>query len=268
MATNKELKKALLDKLKVSPQALSQRVQKKKDVSPMSTEDATYLIAHENGIRIDRYLAAETVDRVRQLHVHASTKNPDSQLKQRSTQARVRKDNRSIQVRFPTGLSTSDALLPKSKLNEAIAMAKIYPLLYVLENSIRELIKRVMVAEHGEDWWDTQLTKGKLKGVRQTAANRMKSEDEKYSWHQRRGDHPIDYVDIKDLETIILAKQTHFVPNLIPDLDWFKQFMKELYPSRNVVAHMNPLDGDNVKDIELRTKRWANMIDKVKAKIP
>ena len=234
----------------------------------MSTEDATYLIAHESGIRIDRYLPADTVDRVRQLHTQTATGNTNASAARTAPTRAKRGKTGSVEIRFPSGFKTEDALLPKSRLNQAVAMAKIYPLLYVMENSIRELIKRVMAAQYGKDWWNTQLTNGKLKGVHKKASDRMKSEDEKHTWHQHRGDHPIDYVDIKDLETIVMAKQSHFIPGIIPDVDWFRQFMKELYPSRNVVAHMNPLDSDNVKDVELRTKKWAKILKKASASIP
>lgn len=265
MATNRELKAALLEKLKISPQALSQRVQKKKDVSPMSTEDATYLIAHENGIRIDRFLSSEVVDRVRQLH---NTTPVVVAAKPRAAKRQTTRGGKTIEVRFPTGFKAESDLLPKSRLNQAVAMAKIYPILYVLENSIRELVKRVMSDRYGKDWWDTELKKGKLKGVHQKASSRMRTETEKHSWHQSRGDHPIDYVDIKDLEVLVLGKQGDFIPKIIPDTDWFKQFMKELYPSRNVVAHMNPLDADNVKDVELRAKKWAKILTQAKPNIP
>lgn len=265
MATNRELKQALLRKLGVTPQALSQRVQKKKDVAPMSTEDATYLIAHEQGIRLDRYLPQDAVDRIRHLQTTTNQANAAAVAPKRT---RAKKSPDSIEIRFPSGFKTSNSLLAKARLNEAVAMAKIYPILYVLENSMRELIKRVMADKYGDNWWDTQLTKGKLKGVLKKAEDRMKSENEKHSWHQRRGDHPVDYVDIKDLEIIVLARQSLFIPAIIPDVEWFKQFMKELYPSRNVVAHMNPLDGDNTKDVELRAKKWAKMLDKAKANIP
>jgi hypothetical protein len=82
-------------------------------------------------------------------------------------------------VEFPLGQT----------LAEATAMARVFPLLYVLENSIRELIKRVMSAKFGEDWWNTELNKGKLKNVHQKAETRMLSE-KKSSWHQKRGAHP------------------------------------------------------------------------------
>jgi hypothetical protein len=44
--------------------------------------------------------------------------------------------------------------------------------------------------------------------------------------------------------------------------------MKELYPSRNVVCHMNPLNDDNVKDVQLKLKKWETMIKGANAVIP
>ena len=120
---------------------------------------------------------------------------------------------------------------------------------------------------HGEDWWDTQLTNSKLKTVHANAASRMKTET-KNSWHQKRGSHPIDYVDFKDLETIFRAKKTFFHPKIIPDWDWFLNFLKGLYPSRNVVAHMNPLLAENVSDVKLRFKKWERVVKAALDSIP
>ena len=260
MATDRALRTALLDKLGVQPAALSKRVQKKKRDIPMSTEEATYLIAHEEGLGIDRYLDRDQVDRIRALHTANPNRIPgdtagSKRKKPAATAAR--------EIRFPGEFKTSNPLLAPAKLNEAVAMAKLYPMLYVLENSIRELIKRVMHDAHGEGWWDNQLTKGKLKNVRKTASDRMRTE-KKHSWHQRRGSHPIDYVDIKDLESIILAKKSLFIPDIIPDQAWFEQFMRELYPSRNVLCHMNPLDSDNVHDMCLRARKWEKILTEMK----
>ena len=47
MATDSALRKALLAKLKVTRQALSQQVQKKRAQLPMTKEEATYIIAYE-----------------------------------------------------------------------------------------------------------------------------------------------------------------------------------------------------------------------------
>jgi hypothetical protein len=46
----------------------------------------------------------------------------------------------------------SDPILPEAKLAEAREMAAVYPMLYVIENSMRELIRRVLSAKYGQDW--------------------------------------------------------------------------------------------------------------------
>ena len=87
-------------------------------------------------------------------------------------------------------------------------------------------------------------------------------------WHQRRGAHPLDYVNLDDLTTIIEAKQDDFFPDVLGEREWFIQFMRELAPSRNVLCHMNPLDTLHVKDIRLRAERWRNLIEGHIANIP
>ena len=44
----------------------------------------------------------------------------------------------------------------------------LYPILYVLENSMREVVRRIMRAQFGDDWWDKHLVCGKLKTIHQT----------------------------------------------------------------------------------------------------
>jgi hypothetical protein len=262
--TNRALKKALLDKLEIQPQGLSKRVQKKKALVPMSTAEATYLIAHEEGIKIDRYLTPEEVARVRALHVPKTHVPPAGHPERRGARAR---GNDARELRFAGDFRLRSPFLDAAKLAEAAAMSRIYPVLYVLENSIRELIKRVMKAKFGDDWWNTRLDKGKLKGVHERAAGRRATE-KKNSWHQKRGDHPIDYADIGDLEAIILGHQDAFLPHIIPELRWFEHFMKELYPSRNVVCHMNPLTNDNVTDVQLKLRKWESVLRNAAGVIP
>jgi Swt1-like HEPN len=264
MATDRAIRTALLTKLKVTPQALSLRVQKKKAANPMSTEDATYLIAHEEGVKIDK-LPAETLHRIRglvnQIRTVAtvSAPSPRSNIKTAGNQPK--------DIRFPSGFRVkNNMLLAPSKLNEAKEMAVIYPLLYVLENSMREVIRRVMKAKHGEGWWDSQLTTGKLKTVHQKAADRKMNEKK---WHQGRGSHPIDYVDLSDLGVIIQSNGSLFLPTIFDnDIEWFRQFMKELEPSRNVVCHMNPLDAHNRADLQIKVERWSKIVNHAGAAIP
>jgi len=65
--TNRHLRRALLEKLGITRQALSLRAKKLKEQKPMTTTDAIYIIAQENGIPLERYLAPELIDRVKAL---------------------------------------------------------------------------------------------------------------------------------------------------------------------------------------------------------
>lgn len=269
MATNRELKKALLDKLGITASALSRRVKKEQDIAPMPTEYATYLIAQENGIPISRYLSAEEMAEVRHLQVQkAGINSANSKEALKPRVARKTAEAAPRQIRLASGTSIVDPILPDKKLKEAAAMSNVYPVLYALENSIRELIKRVMSDKFGKDWWDTELTTRKLKDVHDTATGRMNSEKTKHSWHQRRGSHPIDYVQLDDLESILRAKKNHFHPDIIPDWEWLLHLFREIYPSRHVICHMNPLEADNSRDVVSWYRKWTKVLKSSRANIP
>ena len=269
MATNQRLKHALLKKLGITASGLSRRIRKEQRALSMSTELATYLIAQENGIVIGQYLPADIANEVRQLQVQKASVNNSNPALARKRTAAVRKGAATPRViTLPSGATISDPILPEKKLSEAAAMIKVYPTLYALENSIRELIKRVMSDKYGNDWWDTQLTSGKSKGVRDNANGRMSKERTKHSWHQRRGSHPIDYTQFEELGLIFQAKKSVFHPDIIPDWEWLMHLFREIYPSRNVVCHMNPLTTHNAQDVESWYRKWANVMRNSLDKIP
>ena len=263
MATNKELKKALLEKLGITPQALSQRIQRMRDKSPMSTEEGTYLIAHMQGIRIDKYLDEGQVKAIRELDRNFNTQvAPPSRLKKNTS----KKDSTRI-IKFPEKFNTSDPLLDNTKLKEATEMAAIYPILYVLENSIRELIKRVMEANYGEHWWHEKTKTGRSKSIGEKVKQRMANE-QKNKWHQRRGAHPIYYTNLTDLKTLLSSNGSKFFPHILSKKEWFLNLMDELEPSRNVLCHMNPLEPNNINDIKVKFERWQRLLKENMSNIP
>jgi hypothetical protein len=284
MATSK-LRDALVKKTSWNKQQLSSRVRLIRNALPVSTAQAQAVVAHQQGIKIDRFLDDEELRQVREViaklgvsvtpAAHASTKT-NGATGARTARAGVRATKRTTgaaartrAVVFP-GLFTLDhPLLPESKLHEAQEMAGLYPLLYVIENSMREVTQRVMRAKYGIDWWNTALTSGKMQSVKQNAAQRQAGET-KMSWHQRRGAHDIDYIDFSELRDIILAKQDDFFPDVLGDnRAWFEQFMRELLPSRNVVCHMNPLAQHNVDDVvRVKARRWLMLLSERQAHIP
>ena len=96
-------------------------------------------------------------------------------------------------------------------------MTHIYATLYVFENSVREVISRVMTKKYGEDWWNQLNAKRAIK-MRQDAKGRM-SQEANNAWHGKRGSHPIHYTDITNLIDIFDEYWSDFKPYL-PGFKW------------------------------------------------
>lgn len=262
--TNRELRKALLNKLGITPQALSQRVQKLKNSYAITTEDATYVIAQREGIRLDRYLDRDNVNHVRGImqqitHITIDT----TKMAKLARKGKREAEKKQMVVVFPKDFTVTDPILEKKKILEAKDMAAIYPLLYVLENSIREVIDRFMKSKYGSDWWGLKAPRR----IKEKVNERM-SDEQKNSWHQRRGARPIDYLDLAQLPTLVRQIQKDIIPDIIPSIEWFTQFVDEVYKSRCVVCHMNPLDKINIKSVEVKFAQWQRQIREKKSLIP
>ncbi len=260
--TNRQLRKALLEQLQITPQALSQRVQKLKSSYAITTEEATYVIAQREGMRLDKYLNKDTVNHVRGIMQQISQiTQSTTTIAKLARKGKRGAEKKQLVVVFPKEFTVTDPILEKRKLLEARDMAAIYPLLYVLENSVREVIDRVMTNRYGNNWWDSKA--GKLKDK----VNERMSDEKKNSWHQRRGARPIDYLDLAQLPALIRQIQKDIIPDIIPSIEWFTQFVDEVYKSRCVVCHMNPLDKDNIQAVELRFRQWQKQISAKKDQI-
>jgi hypothetical protein len=253
--TNRRLRKALLEELDVSPQRLSQRVQELKRRYAVTTEEATYIIAQWEGIILDKYLDKDTVNHVRGIiqqisHITQGT----TTIAKLARKGKGEAEKKQLFVVFPKEFTVTDPILEKMKLLEARDMAAVYPLLYVLENSIREVIDRVMTKRYGSNWWDSKA--GDLKKV----VDKRKSDEERNMWHQRRGARPIDYLDLAQLPILVEQVEKDFVPDIIPSIGWFKQFVDEVYKSRCVVCHMNPLDDTNIQSVKVKFTQWQRHV--------
>lgn len=148
-----------------------------------------------------------------------------------------------------------DPILSTKKISEAKEMASIFTFLYILENSIREFIDKMMTSEFGDNWFESRAPKG----LRESVKERM-TDDKKNSWHQRRGARSIDYLDFNQLPALVRKIEKTVIPNIIPSLEWFTQLVDEVYKSRCVVCHMNPLDEDNIQAVKLRLRQWQKHI--------
>lgn len=264
MATDPATRAALLKKLgNISPQALSQRVKRLKSRIPISTEDAVYVLAHENGIDISRRLDRETVSRVAgyvsQLKTPAANNTGAAVRTRKPSQARE-VVIRGLRIEGLPALSAKHAA-------EAKRMAeKAYPMLYVFENSARDVITRVLEAAFGSNWWDQVAPKK----VRDKAAGRIGQEGDD-AWHSVRGAHPINYVDLRDLVTVVNSSKAwpKFGGKVLPPRQsWFEGIIDDMNVSRRVIAHMNPLSSDDIKQIEAGFAKWSRQIKSRASDIP
>lgn len=249
-----DLRALLARTLGVTQRRVYQMAKELADRASVSTADAIWIIAAQNRINLTQYLPPEVVDRVRLLRqqVPAPPRRatpPDRQT--RTVPTRAPKQLRAV----PKEFRGEDPILDSATMNKATEMAATYPLLCLVENSMREFIRRVIESRHGKKWWDD----GAPEGIRKTIRKR-KSEDEKNAWHQRRGKHPIDYLDLNQLPALVRKELGDFVPDLLPSIEWFQELVNELYLSRCVVCHMNPLHKDNIQGVKSKVRQWQKQV--------
>lgn len=245
--------KRLLDELGITRQAVDSRVKTIQRHLAISKNDATYLIAFEANVKIDDRLDPETLERVSRYAAmrrrgtepaHGGNGTPKGSPKS----ALVKIAN--VQVEDIPGLSPAHA-------REAGVMAeKVYPILYVFENSARDIIARVLEANLGADWWD-KVAYSELK----REVKRRRTQEGEEAWHSKRADNPLAYLDLGHLSDLV-GKPTvwPYFQEIFPRDNWFSAVVDDLKVSRRVIAHMNPLSEDDIKQVEAGFRRWVKQI--------
>jgi hypothetical protein len=54
-------------------------------------------------------------------------------------------------------VGTIPALKPQHASEAKVMAEKVYPTIYIFENSVRDLIERVLQAQFGANWWTTAI---------------------------------------------------------------------------------------------------------------
>ncbi len=258
MAVNAQLREDLLKKLNIGPRRLNQIAAKRAAELPSSHEEAVYTIAYENGLKLSKYLTSEELGSVRALVAHLRpTATPTATGTSGAPRARSGRSPNPVLVAI-AGFDVEQVPgMTSAHAQEAKMMAeRVYPRLYVFENSARDLITRVLKDAVGDDWWDKVV----LPKLRTKAADR-KAAEAKDPWHGKRGAALIDYLDLSDLPLIVSAPKAwlHF-KSFFDRPSWFQELVNELNVSRRVAAHMNPLEADDVKNVEAAFRKWSKVL--------
>lgn len=137
--------------------------------------------------------------------------------------------------------------------NKIEKMAKSYMWLYMTENSLRELIRKVL--DNDKDWWVAKVNSA----IRSDVEKQM----EIYPYHAASRQDELEYTHLGQLKEIIIAKNNwqNFQPYLAEtNKNNFMVIVDRAIPSRNCIGHCIPLNSEDSKVVEVRFQDILKMI--------
>jgi hypothetical protein len=145
-------------------------------------------------------------------------------------------------------------LLDDDLIANAKSMAVVYTATAAFENSVRSLIKNILLETVGEGWWQTSVSEN----VRKRAESR-KEEERKVKWHAQRGVDPIYYTTLGDLANIIRNNFSKFEP-YIQSAEWAASVFDVVERSRNVIMHSGMLEKEDIGRLGINIRDWIKQV--------
>jgi hypothetical protein len=133
-------------------------------------------------------------------------------------------------------------------------MSYVYTTVAAFENSVRDLIKSILIEAVGVDWWLLSVSEK----IRKAAEARME-EEKKIRWHVQRGEDPIRFTMMPNLANIIAQNFCHFEPYL-HNLDWVKNVFEIVDRSRNVIMHSGTLADRDIARLGSLVRDWNSQV--------
>jgi hypothetical protein len=134
-------------------------------------------------------------------------------------------------------------------------MQRAYFVLHVFENLVREFIDTTFSEiDKTQDWFDSRAS-GRMKSK---LVQRMESE-QKNSWHSGRNKSSLFYMDFGDLSDLITSHWECY-KDLLPNQAWVVSRIGDAERSRNVIAHTNVLDEDEIIRLEQHLRDWIRQL--------
>lgn len=263
---DKKLLDAVKEKKKTSVQAIYDALKniRKEFNNLISKEDASYIYAIRNKIDVHAFLKNDPVllQRITELTRNSTgTSRIEQKVKKNYKNTVIQK---TLKIKETT---LADPLLRSSILEDAKAMSEIYPLIYVFENSVRNFLKLALEKAYPNAWWNAE----RITTTPFNKANERKKDEGKNLWHGKRAKSSmLDYIDLGELEAVINKNTqilTPYFKDLPKQLDWLRLKITEIYPSRNVIAHNNPLSKDDIDRVKVICKDWNKQLPLLKQKL-
>lgn len=139
-------------------------------------------------------------------------------------------------------------------LKQARLMSTVYTAITAFEMSVRRFVKKVLIDNYGEEWWE----KGLSEKIRKYVDTR-RAEEEKVKWHGVRGEDLLSYTELGYLPAIMQQNWEHFEP-YVPRVDWATALFSTLERSRNVIMHSGSLSMPDVERIGVHIRDWNKQV--------
>jgi len=163
---------------------------------------------------------------------------------------RISKSGKSKRIANFLGLT-----VPNRILISMDKMVNAYMNLYVVENTLRELIRKVFGKK--VDWWEKNVPSG----IQDDVKNAIK----RAPYHAATRNDRLEYTNLGQLKEIIIYKKNwnDFLVHLnTKDKSDFSATINKAIPSRNAVGHCIPLQTKDLKVIDVRFEDILKMIKK------
>ena len=219
----------------------------------MSTEQAVYTLAHENGIDLSKYLSKDETTQVRALVAQLVLRRLPRRRRCRrrgrrasATEACGGNDRRHHHRRDPEpeGLAREGG-----EGNGGARLPDDLPLRELRQGHHRG----VLSAEHGPDWWNVAVSPK----VREKA-EQFKKDEAKGTWHGKRGRRASTTYSSRSFGRSS-ATGEDFKPcpsracvGAVPDRERHERFAQS-------GCTMNPLEEDDIKGLEVKFRKWSSI---------
>ena len=227
-------------KVRISEQAIRNEISKIRSENPGLTLNAAAVIfAKKRGFKVMKYLTEDDRNTLQSIKVL-----PSSQIQTKTI--------KKIKI-TPATPSFGGEFVTAANEN-----SKVYPYVYILENSLRKLIRDTFSSD--TKWWDSYATKDA-----KDHAIMIQQAEKKHDWLPKRGNHSIYYIGLDDLLGIILKNYpTHF-KDIFTDQGNLRTWVNEIVPIRNLLAHNVKISKEEQQNIMIRTKYICTMIENKKS---
>lgn len=211
---------------------------------------------HVNNIGITMNAAASVFARKKGFSIYKSLRTEDKlSLQHLKTQVTEARENKSKSRKIKETYIKPD--FKSQFVREANNNAKSYPYIYILENTLRNVIFEKFGS--GEGWWNNKQIVGQ---PIQDYAKRIQEAERKYPWLKDRGNHSVYYVGLFELFKIIEKNWKPHFSDVFPDLELLRTWIKESVPIRHLVAHNVKTRPEERQNIKIKTDYICRLVEK------